>query len=156
MSNPEPTVQVPVSLIEDWATQAEDAKAWSAANSMRHLLSQPTPSAEPVSAAQLLRERAEADPGSHRESLARGYGVGDAPPRIEDMAPGTTFTCEYQDWATNGRPKQRYLCAIARSGSTSTRLCFLDPSGASLHIREAQQTIDPSTIRDVTPPKETP
>ena len=64
------------------------------------------------------------------------------PPRIEDMAPGTELTADYF--------------------RTTRRVRVIDPGGVwlrgiddeSLSVRV--DDLDPSTIRDVTPPSETP
>jgi hypothetical protein len=60
------------------------------------------------------------------------------PPRIEDMAPGTTFTEEVR-WTVTGTLSTG--STVAHSGSGEMR--FAD-------------RFDPSTIRDVTPPKDAP
>lgn len=77
---------------------------------VRALLSQPTPSAEPKQLSP--------------DAMQRALDYHGWPPRIEDMAPGTTFTAE-----------ARFL---------------VDVHGTPL----AHSGFDPSTIRDVTPPKE--
>ncbi len=61
------------------------------------------------------------------------------PPRIEDLAPGTTFTAQYRAGAFAGKAtrwrRDDYGVVLASTG-----------------LRIDQRDIDPSTIRDVTPP----
>lgn len=111
----EPTVQVPVSLIERALKVADILypDGLPVREELRALLSHPTPSAEPVS--------------------------------IADMAPGTTFVARYRAGAFHGdaarwRKVDATLVALASSAGTPVYATQLDPS----------------TIRDVTPPPKTP
>lgn len=96
------------------------------------LLSQPTPTAEPIDAVSASCVDGAA-PEQQRETAA--------PPRPEDMAPGTTFTGRHADhWKRfeyDGAGRIRFV------GGSGTWFLLTGPRG----IR-----IDPSTIRDVTPP----
>lgn len=125
----EPTVQVPVSLIED-ARDAIDTQDWEHANTraaLDALLSQSTPTADEPGLT----------PSELRAWRALDQQKADAgPPRIEDMAPGTTFRAD---------------TIATRYGSRWTVL----PSGrveSGMGIGHEASEIDPSTIRDVTPP----
>jgi hypothetical protein len=107
----EPTVQVPVSLIEravEGLLKAPGRDAILVCGELHTLLSQPTPSAEP--------------------------------PRIEDMAPGTTFTVNLLGSGID------YRVTVPDFG-VQYRLVDRD---LWVHLRDR----DPSTSRDVTPPKE--
>lgn len=128
----EPTIQVPVALIEgmpheDWCAARRFPREQCDCYRSRFtaLLSQPTPTAEPMT----LDQRAVAAFGP--EVLERT-----GPPRIEDMEPGTTFRAQayaqaYQMWRVVNATTVEHQ------------------SGFHHHV----SVIDPSTIRDVTPPK---
>jgi hypothetical protein len=125
----EPTVQVPASLIEALLGESEPSRRVEARRQARALLSQPTPTAEPIDAVSASCVDGAA-PEQQRETAE--------PPRIEDMAPGTTFTEEVR-WTVTGTLSTG--STVAHSGSGEMR--FAD-------------RFDPSTIRDVTPPKDAP
>jgi hypothetical protein len=168
----ESTVQVPVSLIEQLPHaplcryDRTDALAYRGERAncdcwKSEVLSQPTPSAEPKVTpeqrswqARMLRDAARNTRGGAREWLLRradwfenpplvGIAAATAePPRIEDMAPGTTFT-----EASGGWPRTAWTVGQRHDGTKYAKRqsdgWVLDP-----------KCIDPSTIRDVTPPKE--
>jgi len=132
----EPTVQVPVSLIERAGNALLEVPPSSVNASiyseLHALLSQPTPTAEPNNWA-----------NGHRWPCTRFYTSATerdactcnaAPPSITDMVPGTTFTAKTP---------------------TGWRRC-LRATGFGVYVAEGQwdySRIDPSTIRDVTPPR---
>jgi hypothetical protein len=104
----EPTVQVPVSLLEQmqrYFRSGSDTLSRRMAAELTTLLSQPTPTAEL--------------------------------PRPEDMAPGTTFTARFVNPADGGG-----------------RFTNIDGFGVRDEAGRwcIARGIDPSTIRDVTPP----
>lgn len=160
-------VQVPVSLIERAEAAKSDADAWRVVGDLllcapetAAALSQPGPSDKPMRAAQSddgdrLIEFAERilgvplDPWQKRlcrrvfgGNVGRSTGRPDAtPPRIEDMAPGTTFV-------------QAVTWAVAASGSGKKYAHRQVGKFGSQLITD--HDIDPPTIRDVTPPKEQP
>lgn len=72
----------------------------------------------------------------HYAKYGDPHGEQTAPPRIEDMAPGTTFTAEVPD---------RWLVQVESGGALFADTCV---------ERKSLEHIDPSTIRDVTPPME--
>lgn len=130
------------------------------ANDLDALLSQPTPTAEPMRAAQSdggdrLIEFAEEMLGVPLEpwqmrlcrrvfggNVGRSTGRPDAaPPSIPDMMPRTTF------WA---RTKWGHEWPFVAEGGNAIRANVSGyPDGILLH----EFDIDPATIRDVTPPK---
>ncbi len=134
----------------------EDARsvAWRAGRDAAvALLSQPTPTAEP-DACPRCGGTGEVEDDSHRHTglptvgrcgLCGGSGrVTAEPPRIEDMAPGTTFVGTLSP--TRGsvaEPRTRRLFVTVGPDLYDER---------GLHWYE--EDVDPSTIRDVTPPKE--
>lgn len=138
------TVQVPVSLPTREQIAEVVAEAWRKdgynadriADAVVALLSQPNPTAE--------RHAYTCTCDACRVPLVNKVAeLGQAiagPPRPEDMAPGTTFTA---DDASNGR----------------TSRWRKEPDGWFSHVVNGgrqvspQPRIDPSTIRDVTPPK---
>lgn len=120
---------VPVSLIE----QAANLLAYGGtrdldlAGSFRALLSQPTPTAEPMSTEQIGQEY---------------LRLITTPPRIEDMAPGTRFVAEGL-----GVPGVDHPFEVRMTDSSEQVLyCHLHHTGAQPWY------VDPSTIRNVTPP----
>ena len=142
-------MQVPVSLIErvkravlDTAfLSQEDAEAvW---QRVAAALSQPTPSAERDDLLSCLEL---GDDGNYHwdtdmldRLLERHMGeFPAAPPRIEDMAPGTTFTAPLRD-----NSEDRRWMVTAHGLASSDGSAGVD-----------SKWIDPSTIRDVTPPKD--
>lgn len=137
------TVQVPVSLIESAADALTLVGDMAASNELLALLSQPTPTAEQECTCFPVPERLHTthygatDPATTLEpnpDCPLHFPTAE-PPRIEDMAPGTTFT------AVSLRGPERWTRQI--DGVT-------DRHGNVWSIDE----LDPSTIRDVTPPKE--
>jgi hypothetical protein len=110
------------------------------------VLSQPNPSAEPVCACghpEFDHGHSEGDGCLHcpcKELIA-------TQPRIEDMAPGTTFTAE--GVGVSGT-LHRFTVTDQRSpgGHRYLRCATHDGNGA------IESYVEPSTIRDVTPPKE--
>ncbi|WIA95840.1 hypothetical protein [Curtobacterium sp. MCBA15_004] len=140
MQDQQPTVQVPVSLIEQIERDLGE-NAWhpedcpgshpahctcavgQARRALRALLSQPTPTVGYLP----FDERAEFP-----------VEVPVEPPRIEDMAPGTLF------WAKDGKGVWRRL---SKTNASVTSVVDLSTGRhfPAIHI-------DPSTIRDVTPP----
>ena len=136
-------VQVPVSLIErmphgQWCCTRSGV---SPCNCHRAqfvaLLSQPTPTAEPsplwcADDTPHDAHRARNEFGGWNECTGR---PAPEPPRVEDMAPGTTFTAEF-----HGDRDMFFRCrdSLARAG----------------RYLVAMDAIDPSTIRDVRPPKD--
>lgn len=124
---PEPTVPVPVSLIERTAAEYERDGWPLAAEKWRALLSQPTPTAEPK------YTKASAAPKRLR---VRGDGFVTSPadpPSITNMAPGTRFRTDDDTWTVMDSFGDRWL----QKGD-----------GDAWDIED----LDPSTIRDVTPP----
>lgn len=149
----EPTVQVPVSLIERAVRVLDDGSAtvyeWDAVqDELTALLSQPTPTTETSSCVICSRSIVRLDlkdgtqPWRHAEGTNAHPAVGPLsngqaaePPRIEDMAPGTTFTAEVPD---------RWLVQVESDGALFADTCV---------ERKSLEHIDPSTIRDVQEPK---
>lgn len=123
----EPTVPVPVSLIERAAVLLEDYQPGVTSARLRALLSQPTPTAEPV---QYNGHNGLAVFADAARRLNEDAPTAE-PPRIEDMAPGT-IPCA--DPNVN-----RWYCQRRADGTCPLPKC-----------------IDPSTIRDVRPPAVTP
>ncbi len=66
------------------------------------------------------------------------------PPRIEDLAPGTTFRAKHVDPEECGNAMRTWFVFGLR------RVILFNDWGQ----RWSVDSIDPSTIRDVTPPKE--
>lgn len=161
----EPTVQVPVSLIEDElayrvrtvASRVRMAEKhdepyprdWveneigAGRERIRALLSQPTPAAEEVRIECPRCKGYGVDPsvqqaGDKVIDCTRCGGDGEVAesPRIGDMAPGTTFMA-----ATVQGYSSRWTVAV---------IGVLDATG----MRYSIGYINPSTIRDVTPPKD--
>jgi hypothetical protein len=99
------------------------------------LLSQPTPTAEPSALG--LREHIGPD-GSN-------YIMPAEPPRIEDMAPGTTFICEGK--GVPGVEHHMRVTRHTRIDETRILWCLTHKFGAD------ESYVNSSTIRDVTPPK---
>jgi len=162
MTGTERTIQVPVSLIERaphapgcqvaglWILPENGGRAvqqsgkctcWKA--EVDALLSQPTPSAERDDLLSCLEL---GDDGNYHwdtdmldRLLERHMGeFPAAPPRIEDMAPGTTFTAPLRD-----NSEDRRWMVTAHGLASSDGSAGVD-----------SKWIDPSTIRDVTPPKD--
>lgn len=138
----EPTVEVPVSLIR--SLHAEPVLSAYHRAVLAALLSQPTPTAEPVSPRCLFAHTmvtADGRCGRCGAQLVDPRGQADAPPRIADMAPGTTF--------------------VARPSGSPRWLAFSRLPGADPDVEDNEGdrwrwfAIDPSTIRDVTPPSGT-
>lgn len=134
------TVQVPVSLIEGHAAFLDRAGYTATANQMRALLSQPTPTAVLTGGIGYPVHEAARREDEHARNLAPA-----TPPSIADMVPGTTF--------------------VANPYSSDIPSRFRVAEEDDLHpqvrykLRESQTgggwhawSIDPSTIRDVTPP----
>jgi hypothetical protein len=175
----EPTVQVPVSLIEhvkaliekhqpeEWELDAYEHSTDGVGcshcaeidsngslgdtfpceprrdlESVLALLSQSTPSAEaiPAHCANLSPHAAhDYNPDTLRHHAMRHCsGEGTKPPHREDMTPGTTFTADSPDGS--GRARFRVLLIKAWNDDRKVGYPF--------------RSFDPSTIRDVTPPKE--
>lgn len=158
----EPTVQVPVSLIERIAAELEVDSRIRSAGDLRALLSQPTPTDEPVSAEQAWGEGFEAG-ATWPQHTASGVPVDPprnpyeqdsatpTPPSIADMAPGTTEDAiradEREQWASYfdnadasvGSPPLSYAMVVKYLRGPK-------PFGVAQG--------DPSTIRDVTPPED--
>lgn len=128
-----PSVQVPVSLIERAEAAKSDADAWRVVGDLllcvpetAAALSQPTPNAETCIC----------NTGPDTDGPDIDCHVHGLPPGIEDMAPGTTFTEEIR-WTVTATSRPNILVAHSEHGG----IRFLDQ-------------FDPSTIRDITPPKE--
>ncbi|WIA96435.1 hypothetical protein [Curtobacterium sp. MCBA15_004] len=191
MQDQQPTVQVPVSLIEALLGNAEPSRRMAARREVRALLSQPTPAEVevegsffavadlPAILARHMRALDEAnrrekqhwieqheqptpaaEPMSGLDAKIDALGLRDSdeparpdsllfphakadrmlaePPRIEDMAPGTLF------WAKDGKGVWRRL---SKTNASVTSVVDLSTGRhfPAIHI-------DPSTIRDVTPP----
>ncbi|WP_284761533.1 hypothetical protein [Curtobacterium sp. MEB011] len=131
----EPTVQVPVSLIERLLGN-RTTDTW---NELRALLSQPTPSAVLTGGIGYpVREAARRE-----DEHARSVATAD-PPSIEDMVPGTTFTA---GWPHTGRPTHWVVLNDGVRCIEHGRGYY----GTAWSLHDAP--IDPSTIRDVTPPR---
>lgn len=169
MNDTDRTVQVPVSLIERIERELEyrvrtvasrirmaekhdepyprewvDNEVVAGRERVRALLSQPTPTAEPC-----------------KRCAGTGYitsppmpdvvdlpcpNCSDAePPRIEDMAPGTTFTGTTRQWPTQRFERVSRGRVKAENGTLWSPLDY-----------QGRERIDPSMIRDVTPPRVTP
>jgi hypothetical protein len=145
----EPTVPVPVSLIEDVDAVLSDAQHHDdcthsrnlarctcaigvARRSLRALLSQSTPTGEPDWPKQTTQ------PGVTEEEVMRRIdrSVGKSP-SIADMVPGTTFVTE----------GQRFMRIQTASG-----LGWAPTLVSEGGMFAGADDIDPSTIRDVTPP----
>lgn len=142
-------VQVPVSLIRRVLLMLHGPYAGLTAEELRALLSQPTPTSEPFRPAPdewftfgshvgfdgplVFSDETDevGDPlwERHPEQLA-------TPPSIADMVPGTTFTEDVR-WTVTGTLSTGVVVAHSDSGE----MRFAD-------------RFDPSTIRDVTLPKE--
>lgn len=140
------TVQVPVSLIERALTSMTTERYDNAAaRELEALLPQPTPTAEHADDCSIdvvtWVPGWEGVPTALPGHCDCGRGADAKPPRIEDMAPGTTFTARLHlmDGLTD-------RCVFMRVDGVDV----VDDAGARWH----PQDIDPSTIRDVTPPKE--
>lgn len=143
----EPTVPVPVSLIERLLGN-RTTDTW---NELRALLSQPTPSAEPpmcgaISA--LTNDPCVEDAGHNgRHMSIRGFSweplarweAPATPPSIADMVPGTTFRAR-----------------VGAAQGSNFLMVIEDPAHDLLVDSYGQDwtadDIDPPTIRDVTPP----
>lgn len=150
MSNEqEPTVQMPVSLIER-ASDFIDMRlpgAPAVLADLRALLSQPTPTAEPAvekawnegwQSGWANRHQAQPDQdgtvGLSRPIENPYTARGAEPPRIEDLAPGTRFVIHRAEhWTV-----------------LPHRVAVQDGHDTGRYLEE----FDPSTIRDVQPPKE--
>lgn len=134
----EQMVQVPVSLIEAVYDCSDDGIVLPRiyVERLRALLSQPTPSAEAVCAC------------GHPE-FDHGHSEGDGclhcpckefattPPRIQDMAPGTTFEYPFR-WEVGAHKSTSGRTVAHMTGRIGTAVWLDD--------------LDPSTIRDVQPP----
>jgi hypothetical protein len=129
-----------------WGTDADWRRAefYGPADAVLALFSQPspsTPSAEPdVDVCFYCLGAGYHDGGDMRDdepcSACRGTGLAE-PPRIEDMAPGTSFTAS-RDWGAR---------LVMRFMVTKSSQC-VDHNGTWANA----SSIDPSTVRDVTPP----
>lgn len=131
----ERTVQVPVSLIESLRNGFNGGRINSARQAFNEWDEQSTPTASlpGLTASELRAWR----------SIDAQQSARPAPPRIEDMAPGTTFRARRNNdnavwhlWCWTGR-------ALMRIGASTTA------QGAI-----GDMDIDPSTIRDVQVPRE--
>ena len=129
----EPTVQVPVSQVTQWRNDLQamlPPGTYAILRELDALLSQPTPSAEAMSADEFSARWRGADTALRRMSEPA------EPPRIEDMAPGTTFTA-----ILNGGKR-------LRTYTVTERRILTESEGGAYALGD----IDPSTIRDVQPP----
>jgi len=136
--------------IHDWSELSEwNQKAYLArADAVLALLSQPTP----IEHCLLTANHTAHEWGGHEGQAGTGYqcpGTSE-PPRIEDMAPGTTLTGAMLPADRGGyRPE----------GWERTRRWFVFGSGKGVRVVSDSgwpyqpEDIDPSTIRDVTPPR---
>lgn len=144
----EPTVQVPVSLIEQMREALVGGPAWASsvvrvANARRALdalLSHLTPTAEPCPVA--------VEHAPHEWDVNEGeVGFGSrcpgvaAPPSSADMVPGTTFVAQFRAPDNDGDRRFTVMGSFWVRGADER-----------WHVAAG---IDPSTIRDVQPPKET-
>lgn len=142
----EPTVQVPVSLIDEADVVMREGtrhERYLMAARLHALLSQPTPTAEEVRIECPRCKGYGVDPsvqqaGDKVIDCTRCGGDGEVAesPRIGDMAPGTTFMA-----ATVQGYSSRWTVAV---------IGVLDATG----MRYSIGYINPSTIHDVTPPTE--
>lgn len=142
-------VQVPESLIEGLLNDFGNRRA-RAMRDARALLSQPTPTASESDIRLALArrwlniDRSDGFEGLHAilfGPLPSGTSTAE-PPRIEDMAPGTMFTAQM-------------------IGSNREHRLTAPNFGVQYHVADHdvwihRRDIDPSTIRDVTPPPTTP
>lgn len=134
------TVPVPVSLIEHLARELAIHGAHDAAAGLLPLLSQPTPTNEPTcTCGHAMDEHDLSETGECQVAVPwcpcmRATDAAE-PPRIEDLAPGTTFTA--------AATEDVWRWAVRADG--------LVVSGLGVGPMAA---LDPSTIRDVAPPKE--
>ncbi len=148
----EPTVQVPVSLVERAADLLDKHYLGITGARLRALLSQSAPTAEPerTYTATDVQEafergcvRGEQD-ANERNCSRRQYEKMQAslppvaPPSIADMASGTTFTAELTEYPLRPLRFTREVGWYVSVGS----------------VDYAHTEVDPSTIRDVTPPTE--
>ncbi len=152
----EPTVQVPVSLptrdevaaevkrvthawsgpsMDEFVNDPPTRKHYAIADAVLALLSQPAPTAEPR------------DPDRWKKQAQEMLDA--APPSIADMVPGTTFTAEGE-----GVPGTLHRFEVrdvtTPLGDRYLRCLTHEGRGAR------GSYVDPSTIRDVTPPVVTP
>lgn len=136
----EPTVRVPVSLIEQeirvGMQSVETPKQL--ARRIETLLSQPTPTAEDDFIKRIRNTTPRTDQSAFDMETQRPLGPPAAPPSIADMVPGTTF-------------RDDLGVVYLRMSPREDDFVLTDSRG---YFWFAYQ-IDPSTIRDVTPPKET-
>lgn len=149
----EPTVQVPVSLIErakdallELPPSSRNADLYGELDAMR---AQSTQAAEPEPTCACghimddhdLSESGECQVAVPWCSCMKARDAAE-PPRIEDMVPGTTFTAEGIGVPGTDHP---FEVRVATDG-TPVLYCHLHHTGARPWY------VDPSTIRDVTPP----
>ncbi len=144
-STDEQCVPVPVGLVRSAAALLEVAGRANTAGDLLALLPQPTLTAEHV------EDWTDAQPnegpgcscgfnGSFQDCAAwRAADV--EPPRIEDMAPGTTFTGTTRQGFTQRFERVSRGRVRAENGTLWSPLDY-----------RGRDRIDPSTIRDVTPP----
>jgi hypothetical protein len=150
----EPTAQVPVSLIEraknallEVPPSSRNADIY---GELHTLLSQPSPSALPhfctpgcTNENCPVKPLTDAEAAELRAVLSdRGLAMPVGPPSIADMVPGTTFTAQQWGGATH----------FPLKAISAERFEVQDDAGGWLSVED----VDPSTIRDVTPPPATP
>jgi hypothetical protein len=154
----EPIVPAPVSLIERCIRAIRvgygDVIHPDLLAELRALLSQPTPTEVEVEGsffavadlpATLARHMRALDEANRREKQHwiehhEPSTPAAAPPSTADMPIGTTFTRTGDQWT------------VTKAGAFSGRAMVKSPEATIRYLDE----IDPSTIRDVTPPKEAP
>jgi hypothetical protein len=137
-------VQVPVSLIERARLVAELKGSSAVRDELDALLSQPAPTAEPCTCSPPATHLGE---GPDQDCPTRGdrFRVAE-PPRIEDMAPGTTFTAEGE--GVPGTEHRFTVTGERNRHGVPVLSCSIHRTGALANY------VARSTIRDVTPPKE--
>lgn len=148
-------VQVPVSLIEQLRREYADVLpagvSWSTVESINALLST-TPTAEPdrVFRCEDCGDEFEDDHYGDAQAHEDQYGhnvpswtTPAAPPSIADMVPGTTFT-----EASNGWPRTAWTVGQRHDG-----MKYIKRQSDGWTVLDLD-SIDPSTIRDVQPPKD--
>lgn len=122
-----------------------------AADTVLAVFPQPNPSAEPPIESCLSGDmHAAHEWGGHPGQPGTGYrcpGIAATPPRIADMAPGTTFTADLVDDRIDA-PRLRRVWRVQEAPG----VVWNDEQ--NFGVRERR--IDPSTIGDVTPPTATP
>lgn len=124
-------IQVPVSLIQKTIlalrVNTPQSTRRARGEALAALLSQPTPTAEPMSADEFSARWRGAD------AVLRGMSEPAAPPSIAEMVPGTTF-----EWEGH-----RFMRL-----SATAQYPLVDDGGFLFDV----DSIDPSTIRNITPP----